>query len=155
MSDTLDLNFLMKMIIMIFGVPAAIGFPILYLSMKKIEEDIFRKQYRDALDEFNPQRNSLSCAGNIGALTRIYWNRIKEAYVDDRKKIVDVKFLGSEPLNVYYGGGNYTKSDIIGQLVKHARKYGSNAYSLSDNTLYVHRDTVLAVNFFKRLEERL
>src|SRR3989338_1681912 len=111
----------------------------------------FRNQYKTALGEA-AESFSPPSVGDLGALVRLYRDQVKESWVDGSGEVRKVEPLATEPLNVYYGGGDYQQSDVIAAIAKQASKYTADAYVLSPNTLYVHRDTVLSAMFFKMIK---
>ena len=120
----------------------------LELSMAKRQ---FRNQYKTALGEA-AESFSPPSVGDLGALVRLYRDQVKESWVDGNGGVREVEPLATEPLNVYYGGGDYQRSDVIAAIAKQASKYAADAYALSPNTLYVHRDTVLSAMFFRMIK---
>lgn len=119
---------------------------------RSMAEEQFRNQYKTALRE-TAKRFSPPSVGDLGALVRLYRDPIKEAWVDGSGEAREVEPLATEPLNVYYGFGDYQRSDVIAAIAKQASKYVADAYALSPNTIYVHRDTVLSAMFFKLIKQ--
>ena len=125
------------------------------LSKRGLERSMlerrFRNQYKTALGEATESFSPLS-VGDLGVLVRLYRDQVKESWVDGSGEVRKVEPLATEPLNVYYGGGDYQRSDVIAAIAKQASKYAADAYALSPNTLYVHRDTVLSAMFFRMIK---
>ncbi|GEM_PF-4682348 len=121
-------------------------------SGKKIDERTFRNQYRTALGEA-AQSFVAPSPGDLGLLVRLYWDNVQDGWRDGRGKQRQAECVGIEPLNIYYGLGDYERSDVIAKIYGHAMKYRADAYALSPGTLYVHRDTVLAVSLFRLAKE--
>ncbi len=119
---------------------------------RSLAEIRFRNQYKTALGEA-AESFSPPSVGDLGALVRLYRDQVKEAWVDGSGEAREVEPLATEPLNVYYGFGDYQRSDVIAAITKQASKYAADAYALSPNTLYVHRDTVLSAMFFKMIKQ--
>lgn len=126
------------------------------LTIRRLERSMaerqFRNQYKTALGE-TAERFSPPSVGDLGALVRLYRDQIKEAWVDGSGEAREVEPLATEPLNVYYGFGDYQRSDVIAAITKQASKYATDAYALSPNTICVHRDTVLSAMFFKMIKQ--
>jgi len=150
-DDPQNVTYLFYSIIGMAGVMTAF----LRISTQRLErsmaERCFRNQYKTALGEAAESFSSPR-VGDLGALVRLYRDQVKEAWVDGSGGVREVEPLATEPLNVYYGGGDYQRSDVIAAIAKQASKYAADAYALSPNTLYVHRDTVLSAMFFKMIK---
>lgn len=145
-------------IYMIYGLLGILGGVVAFMTLgtrgleRSMAERQFRNQYKTALgeaaDSFSPPS-----VGDLGTLVRLYRDQIKQAWVDGSGEAREVEPLATEPLNVYYGLGDYQRSDVIAAIAKQASKYAADAYALSPNTLYVHRDTVLSAMFFKMIKQ--
>lgn len=142
---------------MLYGLLGIVGGMMAFLGLtqrileRTMAERQFRNQYKTALGEvvesFSPPG-----LGDLGALVRLYRDQVKEAWIDGSGEAREVEPLATEPLNVFYGFGDYQRSDIIAAIAKQASKYAADAYALSPNTLYVHRDTVLSAMFFRMMK---
>lgn len=124
----------------------------LYRMETAMAERRFRNQYRTALGEAE-ESFSPPGVGDLGALVRLYRDDVKEAWIDGSGEVREVEPLATEPLNVYYGFGDFERSDVIAAITQQASRYSADAYALSKNTLYVHRDTVLSAMFFKTIQQ--
>lgn len=150
-DDPQNLNSLLYLLLILGGMAASLSLTNRRAERSRTERQ-FREQYRTALGEaaesFSPPN-----VGDLGALVRLYRDQIKEAWVDGKGEAREVEPLATEPLNVYYGFGDYQRSDVIAAITKQASKYAADAYALSPNTLYVHRDTVLSAVFFRMIKQ--
>ncbi len=144
---------------MLYGLLGILGGMVAFITLgtrnleRSMAERRFRNQYKTALGEA-AESFSPPSVGDLGALVRLYRDQVKESWVDGSGKSREVEPLATEPLNVYYGFGDYQRSDVIAAIAKQASKYAADAYALSPNTLYVHRDTVLSAMFFKMIKQK-
>ena len=134
------------------GMLGAIGLG--YLGIKKADNDMkrgmFKEQYARAMDELGSSSAPAEFKG-VGELIRLRYDHLKGIWTDEAGKPYDAKCVNIVPMDVYYGFGEFTRSDVLVSITANAEAVSANAYSIGEQTLYVHRDTVLAVAFFKAM----
>lgn len=138
----------------LFGGGVAWGIAKIHSLDKQIKRMKFYRSYHDTIKELEITTTPPG-PDQIGAIKRLYRDKTRNCWVDAGGKAYPIEVLGVEPLDVYYGFGEFTKSDIIADLNNHAVRYGANAYALSESTLWVHRNTALAVLFLKILNQEV
>lgn len=115
---------------------------------RKRKELHFRADYKAALGEMQASTPDVNIQ-DLGSLVRLYKDEDAGYWKDGKGRKREATFLGTFALDVYYGGGEYDMNDIIANIRNTAKALQADAYTLSEEPIYVHRDTVVSAAYFK------
>lgn len=127
------------------------------LTVAKAYRSEFRRrdQFRNYLEIFMTAESETKPVkadeqlGDLGLLTRVYWDEDVNGYKTGENRQVDLKPLKTVPLNFHWSWGSTLQQGLKSHIQEEGIKLGADAYFLS-HMVSGHGNPMYALTYFKQ-----